>query len=1173
SISLQADGAAAGNLSVNALVQTISGAITLRADNNVTFTANGDVTSATGNVTVNADDDNSGMAGGLLTMADGALINAGSGTITLTSDGDVTLGGLQTTNATTTAVQVTSREGGIVDGGDSDIDIIANAAGSLVTLNAETGIGHGNALETTAARLAATNSGSGNIQIIETDGIQLSAVQQTSAIATSNIEVVSITGLLDVLSGGAGIGAFGSGSISLQADGAAAGNLSVNALVQTISGAITLRADNNVTFTANGDVASGSGNVTVNADDDNSGVAGGLLTMADGALINAGSGTITLTSDGDVTLGGLQTTNATATAVQVTSREGGIIDGGDSDIDIIANAAGSLVTLNAETGIGHGSVLETTLRSLDAVNQGIGVTGDISISESDGLTIRRVRQEATGGAIGISVAAGGLTVASGHAGVTSSGHGNIELSSGGLADLQILSNVSTYGGDIIVRSGGDVRVGDFAGARGATISTSGAATMLTAGGAIAGSVTVNVSSAAGFSSGQEVEIIEGSVTEVTKISTAAGAVDLVAGKVTLTAALTNTFTKAARIVARQESATTSLGAAPGSMSLQLNDVSAFVAEMPVEIRTGGAIQSLVVDSVNTTTKTVTLKQPLPTALAAGTRVFAADTQKLSVRADAAVYLAEGVLLTTDDLSAGSVSSLRGDLLEVRADADGTFLATGVRSGLLRTGELLQLRTDGGVAARLANRPRLDDVQTANTPNAFFVDQKDPLLSNIGTGEGFNYVVTFNVAIPTVGEENLRLDIDWRDSTSDTGGIQSRYLSYQDGGVPQTVDYTYSLADFVVFINNSKKEFTVDFSVGHHETIRVTADTVHQEGVPQFLLGDAALKSLDERGVSTTDQGPVQAGMLGTSLTTVPVGKDRGVIVIDDVDSNNDYHFEGGTVLVKIPTPPFQPIVTPPPIKPLPQFQAEQFVSVIQPQSVIEVLVEESVLLEAPSPRSEDRYELRQLQSGAEKVVLREVEQGDRLLSPEYLRRWVNESELEGNDYELWLVTRKRTNSGADVLIERKLLEFDVTNRQPFPSADAVQPAEVLQPQLVPVEGPIPGMEGTHAPPAAPGEPGPQSNLGPDSPTLEAAVEQTVGSLIQAPGVPEPAAAEPVDRSEEPQDADRQVSWQGSNRAGRLATTVGIAGLFVSQAVRQGPELRNPRISVFVSQVLRQVRGR
>ncbi|MFN9288198.1 MAG: hypothetical protein ACK6EB_08990, partial [Planctomyces sp.] len=105
--------------------------------------------------------------------------------------------------------------------------------------NAETGIGHGNALEATVARLAATNSGSGNIQIIETDGIQLSAVQQTSAIATSNIEVVSTTGLLDVLAGGAGIGTFGSGSISLQADGAAAGNLSVNALVQTISGAIT----------------------------------------------------------------------------------------------------------------------------------------------------------------------------------------------------------------------------------------------------------------------------------------------------------------------------------------------------------------------------------------------------------------------------------------------------------------------------------------------------------------------------------------------------------------------------------------------------------------------------------------------------------------------------------------------------------------------------------------------------------------------------------------------------------------------------------------------------------------------------------------------------------------------------------------------------------------------
>ncbi|MFO0535665.1 MAG: beta strand repeat-containing protein, partial [Planctomyces sp.] len=382
SISLHARGAAAGNLSVNALVQTISGAITLRADNNVTFTANGDVASGSGNVVVNADDDNSGVAGGLLTMADGALINAGSGTITLTSDGDVTLGGLQTTNATATAVQVTSREGGIIDGGDSDIDISVNAAGSLVTLNAETGIGHGNALETTAARLAATNSGSGNIQIIETDGIQLSAVQQTSAIATGTIEVVSTTGLLDVLSGGAGIGTFGSGSISLQADGAAAGNLSVNALVQTISGAITLRADNNVTFTANGDVASGSGNVVVNADDDNSGAAGGLLTMADGALINAGSGTIGLIASGDIVLGNAQSTSKAAYGISVHSTAGNILDGNDgADAELNIDGVNVLLTAN-NVGAVDSNVFGSTPSALE-----VKLTGDLKITAMGAASI------------------------------------------------------------------------------------------------------------------------------------------------------------------------------------------------------------------------------------------------------------------------------------------------------------------------------------------------------------------------------------------------------------------------------------------------------------------------------------------------------------------------------------------------------------------------------------------------------------------------------------------------------------------------------------------------------------------------------------------------------------------------------------------------------------------
>ncbi|MFN9082333.1 MAG: beta strand repeat-containing protein, partial [Planctomyces sp.] len=448
--------AATDDLTISADVTATggSGAILLSAGSDVIQTTGTISAAGAGAITLTA---GVGTLDGVIRQEDGARLQSVSGMIDLMADEDIRLSNLQTGHAGANSVTVTSSGGAIIDNGDTDVDIIANAAGSVVTLNAAAGIGHGNALETTVARLAATNSGSGNIQIIETDGIQLSAVQQTSAIATGTIEVVSTTGLLDVLSGGAGIGTFGSGSISLQARGAAAGNLSVNALVQTTSGAITLRADNNVTFTANGDVTSATGNVTVNADDDNSGAAGGLLTMADGGLINAGSGTITLTSDGDVTLGGLQTMNATATAVQVTSREGGIIDGGDSDIDISVNAAGSLVTLNAAAGIGHGNALETTAARLAATNSG---SGNIQLVETDGIQLSAVQQTSAiaTGTIEVVSITGLLDVLSGGAGIGTFGSGSISLQADGAAagNLSVNALVQTISGAITLRADNNV---------------------------------------------------------------------------------------------------------------------------------------------------------------------------------------------------------------------------------------------------------------------------------------------------------------------------------------------------------------------------------------------------------------------------------------------------------------------------------------------------------------------------------------------------------------------------------------------------------------------------------------------------------------------------------------------------------------------------------------------
>ena len=65
-------------------------------------------------------------------------------------------------------------------------------------------------------------------------------------------------------------------------------------------------------FGADGDVTSTSGNMTVTSDSDNDGTSSGALTMNDGTLINAGSGTISLAADEDIALGGLLTTNSSS---------------------------------------------------------------------------------------------------------------------------------------------------------------------------------------------------------------------------------------------------------------------------------------------------------------------------------------------------------------------------------------------------------------------------------------------------------------------------------------------------------------------------------------------------------------------------------------------------------------------------------------------------------------------------------------------------------------------------------------------------------------------------------------------------------------------------------------------------------------------------------------------
>ncbi|MHC4308778.1 MAG: beta strand repeat-containing protein, partial [Planctomycetota bacterium] len=191
--------------------------ITVTADDDVTFSASGDLGTTSGSITVTADadgDDNG--AGGAITMADGTVIDAGSGTITLAADENIAIGRMVTTNNTVGAVSITSTSGAVTDAGDTGgEDIEAIGASAIVTIDAVTGVGNGDAIETEVTTVDIDNSTSGNIEIDETDALNINKIAQATA---GNIDVVA-DGTITVVAAQSGVSAVGAGTVDLDADG------------------------------------------------------------------------------------------------------------------------------------------------------------------------------------------------------------------------------------------------------------------------------------------------------------------------------------------------------------------------------------------------------------------------------------------------------------------------------------------------------------------------------------------------------------------------------------------------------------------------------------------------------------------------------------------------------------------------------------------------------------------------------------------------------------------------------------------------------------------------------------------------------------------------------------------------------------------------------------------
>lgn len=464
-ITLAADGnGTAANLLIQAAITAAggSGNIDLFAGHNLTLAAGIAVSAAgTGDIRASAGTNFQGGAGlanghaaANLTMQDGSTFRSEDGDLRLEATGDVAVSLLNANSDGDAAlgnVFVTADFAGVLGGLSNGVGAITDALGGEstnilaadATLSAATGIGSTDDIQTEIARLTATNSTSGNIRITEVD---LPASNPLEILGIDNklgnVVVQTLDGALTV---SGQVATTGAGTIQLtagDADASGGETLLVSAPVASANGAITLLASGgDVRFTAAGNVTSLTGDVTVTAS---------AAVQQVGSVIDAGSGRISITANGDVTLSRLVTTNSSNDAVKVTSTTGGIQNAAGLLESI--DAALGRVSLEAVTGIGTtAEPLRIDAGRLVVLNH---TSGDVVLSETNGVTVEGIAQQGPGM---IDLSAGGTIVLASTATVSTTG-GDIGITAGGGITMQDGSLVDAGAGRIVIEAVGDISV-------------------------------------------------------------------------------------------------------------------------------------------------------------------------------------------------------------------------------------------------------------------------------------------------------------------------------------------------------------------------------------------------------------------------------------------------------------------------------------------------------------------------------------------------------------------------------------------------------------------------------------------------------------------------------------------------------------------------------------------
>jgi len=312
------------------------------SSNGAVTQATGSTVALTGNLTVDANTNAVSLA------------NAGNtvGGATQISGGDITL--LDSDANGTTLAQVGGTSLDLTSGG-----AVVQAAGSTVVINGDMAI-DGATSDITLGNTGNDVTGTvtlngGNIAFNDTNGVTLGATT-----AAGNLDVTA-GGNIDLPTSG-GNGVVAAGDVTLNANGSSA-NITAGAggsgvAIESTSGSVNLQAGNNIALGGAGQAVSiktdqGAGGITL--------AAGGQVTLDDGAVLSTNTGTVNVTSGGDIALLS-STLGGTGISAQTTG-------------DIQLNAGGDVSLAVGIAGVTTGNIATSTAGGNITVNA-VGLNGD-----------------------------------------------------------------------------------------------------------------------------------------------------------------------------------------------------------------------------------------------------------------------------------------------------------------------------------------------------------------------------------------------------------------------------------------------------------------------------------------------------------------------------------------------------------------------------------------------------------------------------------------------------------------------------------------------------------------------------------------------------------------------------------------------------------------------------